>query len=86
MEVSVSSVISFVTLFMGYISKKFTLIDKKYIPIQNLFIGLLSGLLIYFISLNNNLFNSVIIAVISSMSAGGIYDALPRGGNYEKQS
>ena len=39
MEITITSIISFVTLVIGFISKKLKIVNKKYIPYQNILIG-----------------------------------------------
>ena len=63
-----------VTLIFGFLAKKFNWIESKYIPIQNLVIGLLAGVLSYAVGLTDNLIVSVVSCLIGSMAAGGIYD------------
>ena len=48
MELTAFSVISLVTLIIGFISKKLKIVDKKYIPLQNVAIGIISGFIVYF--------------------------------------
>ena len=48
MELTAFSVISLVTLIIGFISKKLKIVDKKYIPLQNVVIGIISGFIVYF--------------------------------------
>jgi hypothetical protein len=76
MTLTVTSIITFVTLIIGSISKKYNLINKKYIPIQNIVIGLISGVIAYLTGLESNFFSAITICLISSLSAGGIYDTI----------
>ena len=76
MEMTIASIISSVTLLIGYISKRFNLVNSKFIPTQNIVIGLVSGLLVYLTGLEYNIYNAIVTCLISSMSAGGIYDTL----------
>ena len=46
MELTAFSVISLVTLIIGFISKKLKIVDKKYIPLQNVVIGIISGFIV----------------------------------------
>jgi len=63
-----------VTLIFGFLAKKFNWIESKYIPVQNLAIGLLAGILSYLVGLTDNIIISVVSCLIGSMAAGGIYD------------
>lgn len=58
-----------VTLILGQLSKKFELIEKKKIPIQNLFIGLFVFVMQYIITRDLNM-----AVVVSGIFSGGIYD------------
>ena len=40
MEITIPSIITFVTLIMGMISKKFNIMNSKHIPFQNVLIGI----------------------------------------------
>jgi len=74
MELTITSIIAFVTLILGEITKKFKWINKKFIPYQNLVIGLISGVICYFTGLKENIIISIVTCIIASYSAGGIYD------------
>lgn len=63
-----------VTLIFGFLAKKFNWIESKYIPVQNLAIGILAGILSYLVGLTDNIIISVVSCLIGSMAAGGIYD------------
>ena len=65
-----------ITYIFGVLSKKYNWIESKYIPIQNLLIGLLTGLIAYAVGLNNNIVGSIVSCLIGSVSAGGIYDTV----------
>lgn len=87
MEITISSIITFVTFLMGYFTKKFDLIDKKYIPYQNILIGLFSGILVYITDLDSNIYSAILTCFISSMASGGIYDSFNiKGENNENKS
>lgn len=74
MELTISGIIAFVTLILGQMTKKLGLVDKKYIPVQSLVIGLLSGFLVYMVDLDTNIVSAMITCIISSLSASGLYD------------
>ena len=74
MELTIKSVILAVTLILGQITKKMGWIDKRYIPWQNLLIGLISGVICWLCNLENNLATSLMKCVITSYGAGGLYD------------
>ncbi len=76
MNLTIASVIAFVTLLLGQITKKLGWVNKKYIPIQNLVIGLISGLICWLLELEPTIIKALITCVIASYGAGGLYDNL----------
>ena len=77
MTITLSVVIMLVAYIFGAITKIF--IDKlpnKYIPIQNVIIGIISGIICFYLDIDNNLLNSILIGIMSTMSAGGIADLI----------
>lgn len=73
-ELTIPSIIASITLIIGVISKKLKLVNKKYIPIQNILIGVVSGIIVYCADLESTLFRAISVCLISSLSAGGLYD------------
>ena len=77
MTISLSVVIMLVAYIFGAITKMFvTKIPNKFIPMQNVIIGIISGVICYFLALDNNLLNSILVGLMSTMSAGGIADLI----------
>lgn len=76
MELTIMGIISFVTLIIGQITKKLGLVNKKYIPIQSVVIGAISGVLCYVTDLEPNIITSLITCIIASLSASGLYDVV----------
>lgn len=76
MELTIASVVAFVTLLLGQITKKLGLVDKKYIPYQTCVIGLISGVICYFTNLQDNIVISILTCLISATAGSGIYDVL----------
>lgn len=74
MELTVASIVAFVTLILGQITKKLNWVDKKYIPIQTFLIGIISGLICFFTEVETNFVTSMITCILASASASGIYD------------
>lgn len=62
-----------VTAIIGVFTKD-TLIDSKYIPIQNLIIGILSGILAIVTGIYDNTINAMLIGIAISFGVGGAYD------------
>ena len=79
MELTVSGIVAFVTLILGQITKKLGLVDKKYIPIQSVVIGLVSGLITWLTDLDTNIMSAMITCLISSLCASGLYDVAELG-------
>jgi len=69
----ISTIISIVTIFVtfvcGIIAKKVEWFNNKLIPIQNLLIGVIAGIIYYFMTKDINL----VIATIG-LGTGGAYD------------
>lgn len=63
------------TYVMGFITKG-KLIDKKYVPLQNIVIGLLTGFLAYACGLSTELLPCVLNCIIGALTAGGTYDLM----------
>lgn len=78
MELTVSSIISFVTLIIGFISKKFKIVSKKFIPYQNIIIGIVSGVLVYLTKVEEDFYRAIVCSLMAALSAGGLYDVLPK--------
>lgn len=51
-------------------------LPNKYIPIQNIVIGVASGIVCYFLKIDDNMLNSILLGIMSTMSAGGIADLI----------
>ena len=76
MEITIPSIITFVTLIMGMISKKFSIMNSKHIPFQNVLIGIVSGVLVFLTDLEPNILNAIITCLIASLGAGVLYDTI----------
>ena len=62
-----------ITAIIGVFTKD-TLIDSKYIPIQNLIIGIVSGFLAIVTGIYDNTINAMLIGIAISFGVGGAYD------------
>ena len=84
MEITIDMIImivtAIVTAIFGCCAKKWKWDTKNYIPFQNLFIGIIAGVLSFTIGLNTNILNAVILCVFSAMTAGGTYDLIKTKG------
>ena len=67
-------VTAFVTYVFGLLAKKFKWVKSKYIPAQNLIIGIVAGTLVYIAGVEENLASAIIICSAAAFAAGGVYD------------
>lgn len=77
MEITYIIIISLVAYILGAITKLFVdVIPNKFIPLQNVFIGVISGLICYFTNIESNLLQSLVLCLIATMGAGGVADLI----------
>lgn len=77
MTITLSVVIMLVAYTFGAIAKIFIeKLPNKYIPIQNIIIGVVSGIVCYFLKIDDSMLNSILLGIMSTMSAGGIADLI----------
>ncbi len=75
MTLTISVIVMLVTYICGAITKIFIEeIPNRYIPIQNVIIGIISGVICFFIKIDDNIIESILICLMSALSAGGISD------------
>lgn len=75
MEITYVIVVGIITYILGAITKIFIAnVPNKYIPIQNVVIGVVSGLVCYFTKVEPNLLVSLVLCLTASNAAGGISD------------
>ena len=75
MTLTISVIVMLVTYIRGAITKIFIEeIPNRYIPIQNVIIGIISGVICFFIEIDDNIIESILICLMSALSAGGISD------------
>ena len=80
MTITYLIIISIVAYIFGAITKIFIeSVPNKYIPIQNVIIGLISAFICYFCGIETNLLQSIVLCLLATMSAGGIYDLVKLG-------
>lgn len=75
MEITYVVIITIVAYVLGSITKLF--IDKipnKYIPLQNVLIGLISAFICYFTKIETSLLQAIVLCLMATMGAGGIAD------------
>lgn len=84
MEITYIVIITIVAYILGSITKIFIdAIPNKYIPLQNVFIGITSALICYFTKIETNLLQATVLCLMATMGAGGIAD-LTKIGKGEK--
>ncbi len=77
-EIITMVVTSITTYFFAEIAKKRNKDIKEMLPLINLVIGIIAGILIYVLKLNDNLIYSIIISIYGAMTAGGTYDVIKK--------
>lgn len=77
MEVTYVIIITIVAYVFGAITKIFIdSIPNKYIPIQNVIIGVISALICYFCKIETDLLQAIVLCLLATMGAGGIADLI----------
>lgn len=75
MEITYAIIVYVVTLICGAITKAFIdAIPNKFIPLQNAFIGIVSGLICYFTKVEPSLLQALILCILAAFGAGGTVD------------
>lgn len=77
MEITYVVIIAIVAYILGAITKMFIdAVPNKYIPIQNVIVGIVSALICYFTDIETNLLQSIVLCLVATMGAGGIADLI----------
>ena len=77
MTITYVVVIAIIAYICGAITKLFIeQIPNKYIPIQNVIIGIISALICYFTKIEPNLLQSLVLCLVACMGAGGVADLI----------
>ena len=64
-----------ITYIFGAVTKAFIDdIPNKFIPLQNVIIGVFSALVCYFTAIEPNLLQAIVLCLVASASAGGVAD------------
>ncbi len=80
MQITYIIIISIITYIFGAFTKlKWTSMPNKYIPLQNVIIGFISGLICFIFKVESNLLTSLVLCLSATMSAGGISDLMKIG-------
>lgn len=77
MEITYVIIIAIIAYIFGAITKIFVdSIPNKYIPIQNVIIGIISAIICYFTGIEPNLLQAIVLCLVATMGAGGIADLI----------
>ena len=75
MEITYVVIVFIITYIFGAITKCFIdTIPDKFIPIQNVVIGIISGLVCYFTKVEPDLLQSLVLCFFAAVGAGGVAD------------
>ena len=75
MEITYVVIIAIITYVFGAFAKlKVDTVPNKYIPIQNVLIGIVSALVCFFCGIETNLLQAIVLCLTASMGAGGLAD------------
>lgn len=75
MEITYIIIVALVAFVFGAITKCFIEeLPNKFIPLQNVVIGVASALICYFCGVETNLLQAFVVCLIATMGAGGIAD------------
>lgn len=75
MQITYVVIVTLITYIFGAFTKLFVdAIPNKFIPLQNVIIGVISGLVCYFVGIEPDLLTSMVLCLISAIGAGGIAD------------
>ena len=77
MEITYVVVIAIIAYIFGAITKVWIdEIPNKYIPVQNVIIGVISAIICYFTGIEPNLLQAIVLCLVATMGAGGIADLI----------
>ncbi len=77
MEITYVVVIAIIAYIFGAITKVWIdEIPNKYIPVQNVIIGVISAVICYFTGIEPNLLQAIVLCLVATMGAGGIADLI----------
>lgn len=77
MEITYVIIIAIVAYILGAVTKIFIdSVPNKYIPIQNVIVGIISALICYFTDIEPNLLQALVLCLVATMGAGGMADLI----------
>ena len=72
MEITYVIIIGIIAYIFGAITKLFIEeIPNKFIPLQNVIIGVISAIICYFTGIETNLLQAIVLCLVATMGAGG---------------
>ena len=75
MVISYIVIVALVAYICGAITKCFVAeMPNRFIPLQNVVIGIVSGFICYFCKIEADLMQSLVVCLMATMGAGGIAD------------
>jgi len=75
MEITYVVIVFVVTYVFGAINKAFIKdMPNKFIPLQNVLIGIVSGLICYFTKVEPNILQALVLCFMAAIGAGGTAD------------
>ncbi len=84
MQITYLVIIAIITYVLGAVNKIiWESMPNKYIPIQNVLIGIISGLICFIFKIEPNFLNAMVLCLSATMSAGGIADLVNVKNNEE---
>ncbi len=77
MEITYVVIIGIIAYVFGAITKLFIEeIPNKYIPLQNVLVGIISAIICYFTKIEPNLLQAIVLCLVATMGAGGVADLI----------
>ncbi len=77
MEITYVIVIAIIAYIFGAVTKIWIdEIPNKYIPVQNVIIGIISAVICYFTGIEPNLLQAIVLCLVATMGAGGVADLI----------
>ena len=75
MEITYMVILTIITYIFGAITKVFVdNVPNRFIPLQNVIIGIVAGLICYFTKIESNLLQALCLCLMVTMTAGGVAD------------
>ena len=75
MEITYMVILTIITYIFGAITKVFVdNVPNRFIPLQNVIIGIVAGLICYFTEIESNLLQALCLCLMATMTAGGVAD------------